>query len=152
MCPLFQLFGGLPKGLGFVLLHLDCWWNKHSLDACGLLQSNNIQGDGLLWLAQFIIIRRKHITWGFFYGREGEEWGWVSSILAFQTLHRTDIYLSWLWVLIGNQLTLDAWWLLKTRKNKTTCYSSNREFTVPQVDTRGSKRLRGPEKGASMPL
>ena len=40
----------------------------------------------------------------------------------------------------------------ETRKNRTTCCCTTRELRVTQVDTRGSKRLRGPEKETSMPL
>lgn len=36
-----------------------------------LLRAKNIQVDSLLGLAQYIIMRRKHTTWGFW--REGEE-------------------------------------------------------------------------------
>lgn len=94
------------------LFHLEYWWNRHSLDDWSQWKQRAWQTtSGLLWLVQFIIIGRRHTTRSFFFRRAEEEWSVCPDFQLFwRAIHLTIIFLSWLWALMGNEMTLDFWW------------------------------------------
>lgn len=123
-------------------------------DLCLLYISQSSDWTDIIWIprghweqsllrpAWVSIIWRGWTTWGFFLHRK-ERNGPCDWFQIFWKLPKGLISVlpdSWLWVLMRSCYTLDAWWLLRTRK----CYRT-RELAVVQKDTRGSKTLKASE-------
>ena len=161
-CIMLWFFGGLPEGLFFVCAWFGALIKLASLAAWGPLKTRE-SGHSLLWYQQACSAADREWVWlrmigrmwpshGSFFEKERKEYS-MHMDFGFSYACLWDWFLSCLTQ--SNNKEAGVLWMPRTqgeKESREVCCSGTMEPAVPQIDTRGSKRLWTTGKESSKPL